>query len=526
MSIIRPLRFVDIRDNSELAMFDLKEHIITYLMENIDIEAMSKHVQSRGPEEYRESSYYPWFFKHNVETAFNHLLYQMKSVTNKDVKRIGEFFFETVEIKIGKRKLDREASNQKPKRQRLAKHKIHKMEFAPFSFIPNEIWIKEILCHLPEKDLLSMSETSRKFKTLCQDPRLWKKLILDYETIMDKPSSCFQLMKRCTMLKELKITNEQWIHTATPILMNLLVMAKNTLNELDIDITINLWNNCYSVEKLRQLVHLKRLKIYAMEGDEHHIIDQIMYLTELEVLIFKRRYNINHLDGIDERERRKLDARNVQLFSKLTKLKVLDYDWVEKWDEQGTLTLLENNPDLTAINLHSVCNEGVCIKTESSMQFLAKNFPALEHITVEGDSIELIISKCRKLKSLDIRNNFTAAVNDEKLALLGELPDLKFLYISKCPNISEEGLKQFLIAAKKLEEIDISSCSGISDTFYKDLKTQFPRVNIYRFDNDLGFNVIRPSRLTHLYSLTNFTCDEHVADVDAGDEWDINYDSD
>ena len=72
-----------------------------------------------------------------------------------------------------------------------------------------------ILCLLPRKDLVTISQINRKFRDLSKDDSLWKELTLDYENIKENIQSCRALVARCGKLSHLKITNKLYEDPST-----------------------------------------------------------------------------------------------------------------------------------------------------------------------------------------------------------------------------------------------------------------------------------------------------------------------
>ncbi|XP_058757965.1 F-box/LRR-repeat protein 3-like [Vicia villosa] len=120
-------------------------------------------------------------------------------------------------------------------------------------------------------------------------------------------------------------------------------------------------------------------------------------------------------------------------------------------------------PDLTSINL-SRCSK----LTESALFALIKNCHSLGEITMES----IYTTKGESIKVSDILKDFDAnpqlkflhlcsnsLINDETLILLASVfPNLQFLNLRFCDNISKRGICQVLSTCCKLKHLDLS-CS-------------------------------------------------------------------
>ena len=107
-----------------------------------------------------------------------------------------------------------------------------------------------ILSHLPQKDLVSVSLISRKFRDLSRDDSLWTKLTLDYEDIKQKAESCRKLVERCKKLASLKILNES-VNWNRLNIMTVVIRAKESLKSLEVDFSMRDWTPAGDLNNIR-----------------------------------------------------------------------------------------------------------------------------------------------------------------------------------------------------------------------------------------------------------------------------------
>ena len=67
--------------------------------------------------------------------------------------------------------------------------------------LPKELQIL-ILSYLEQHELVRVSSTCHSLHTMAQDPSLWRRLSLDYDTINNNNSVCKKLVSRCTQLTQ------------------------------------------------------------------------------------------------------------------------------------------------------------------------------------------------------------------------------------------------------------------------------------------------------------------------------------
>ena len=145
-------------------------------------------------------------------------------------------------------------------------------------------------------------------------------------------------------------------------------------------------------------------------------------------------------------------------------------------------SLVNNNPNLHHLEIKDTCS--------ASLIYIAKKCPQLTHIAighwsyVSEDSITKLVSSCPKLKYAKFEeNNF----NDTALGMMSRTcPDLEYLEIIGCPNISKEALWRFANPATAvnlrhlcLGKCYISKCSySCSSRLLDRIKQNLPNVKI------------------------------------------------
>ena len=331
-----------------------------------------------------------------------------------------------------------------------------------------------ILCLLPRKDLVTISQINRKFRDLSKDDSLWKELTLDYETIKENIQSCRALVARCGKLSHLKITNklyedpstfedesdfdeehehtnddEEYDDTAALIIMSVVIEAEATLTTLKID--PDDWNGAeWSPNALAQLGQMKQLKKLDLgfevkfSGLKHlagltNLTDFKVWLHEYESSAF---------------------VTMKTYFSQFNKLEVVHVNDVSS--DEMVMTLASNNPSLRELFLDDWINgdedEGRVL-TDNSLLFLAENCPNLEFISVpiyatEG-VLEKLVTRCPKMRHIKLEGSFIEDDTFGKLSDLGNGSSLQHFEINYAPNISIEGIRRLVSSAENLESLSV-----------------------------------------------------------------------
>ena len=94
----------------------------------------------------------------------------------------------------------------------------------PWTSLPGEVWLS-IFRLLPTAALVSMSRTCRVLRSLGQDPGLWTRVSLDWQSIKNKAGSCEELVSRCQKLRRLTITNRTFEQVNSPVILSMVRKA-------------------------------------------------------------------------------------------------------------------------------------------------------------------------------------------------------------------------------------------------------------------------------------------------------------
>ena len=155
-------------------------------------------------------------------------------------------------------------------------------------------------------------------------------------------------------------------------------------------------------------------------------------------------------------------------------------------------SLVENNPKLhhLEINMLGLLYSNILIfqcltkLTSKGLNYLADRCPQLTHIDI-GNSLNVfkdsdifrLSSKCSKLKYINLENT---RIGDAVLrSLAHDCPGLEHLVVSRCLDLTEIGINEFLDTASraKLKHLDIRDCN-FSELFVTILKLNYPLIKI------------------------------------------------
>ena len=254
---------------------------------------------------------------------------------------------------------------KKMKRQKKLNHDPLEVEdnHSPCNSIPNEIWMNNILNLLSVEDLVSVSKTNKKFRTLSLDPSLWKTLTLDYRTIMRKPKCYKDLLQRCSKLRHLKITSTHGTVASPLKIMGFLNQVKETLTSLTIESSVESHNimelsSSWSKADMRKLENIKILKKDVLEKCLS-VLHNIVSLGQSNNLRNDILNNFHLRRRLEE-----LKCKNVPLCL---------WHYIDTYMD---LTLLKTNPGTRPTDKETP------IISDMNIQMLAKNFPSLEHVSL------------------------------------------------------------------------------------------------------------------------------------------------
>lgn len=329
--------------------------------------------------------------------------------------------------------------------------------------LPQEIWLV-VLRFLPVPSLVALSATCPALREVCQDPALWTRLSIDWQSIKRKTQSTEELMTRCSRLERLRVTNRTFEQVNSPMIVSVIKRGKDSLRELVLSPEIALANNA-----IGQLgLHLGHLTSLELAGDwlKTSAVKDLSKLTKLRTL---------KLPGAEQVTPRDLK----ELFSSLAGLEVVDVSECRKGATDMSISALAtNNPGLQYLALDE-CElvTGKCLKV------LASHCPQLGHLSLDGcyqvndPGLAMLASCCLHLTYVSL--GLCSSVKDNALLKLGSnCKKLSFLNLFGCAYLSEKGITKLLKEAEGLSHLDIRGILGMSQTFSEKIEKENPTIKI------------------------------------------------
>ena len=108
--------------------------------------------------------------------------------------------------------------------------------------LPHEIWL-DVLRFLPAPSLVALSGTCRVLRDVCQEPSLWTRLSIDWQSIKNKTHSTEELITRSSKLERLTVTNRTFEQVNSPLIVSVIKRGRASLKELVLSPEIALANN-------------------------------------------------------------------------------------------------------------------------------------------------------------------------------------------------------------------------------------------------------------------------------------------
>ena len=119
---------------------------------------------------------------------------------------------------------DDDKARKPPRSSLLNEDQDDQVRKPPWTSLPGEVWLS-ILRLLPTPALVSVSRTCRVLRSLGQDPGLWTRVSLDWQSIKNKAGSCEELVSRCQKLRRLTITNRTFEQVNSPVILSMVRKA-------------------------------------------------------------------------------------------------------------------------------------------------------------------------------------------------------------------------------------------------------------------------------------------------------------
>ena len=328
--------------------------------------------------------------------------------------------------------------------------------------LPAEVWLA-ILRLVTTSTLASVARTCRSLRGLCEDPSLWTRLSLDWQTIKKRTASCEQLVSRCPKLTHLTITNRTFERVKHSLVASLVLRARDSLTHLVIS-----QETAMKSEAVSSLGKLTNLTSLELAGDWIHGPAAVKLA------------NLTNLTQLKIPGSGKLVAKDLKdLFSQLTKLTLVDVSECKKGITNSSVTALAtNNPNLEYLAIDE-CE----MVTGHGVKAVAEWCPKLQHLSMDGcyqvnDVATLkVASSCPDLRYLSL--GLCSTVKDSTLNKLGPgCPHLEFLNLFGCAYLSEKGIERLVTTAPALKYLDMRGILGVGQAFSLQLEKDYPNINI------------------------------------------------
>ena len=285
---------------------------------------------------------------------------------------------------------------------------------------------------------------------------------------------------------EIIITGEEKSIRSDKI-MAVLMKAKNTLTSVNLSPSLAGLSNS-SFEKIGEMTQLTHLAVGGGKLGPGGI-SALACLTELRTfkvpgIVCGK--NAAHSNVIPM-------AKLVDLFSKLKKLEKVEIKMEGNFPSDKVLkSLVTNNPNLHHLDITpsgfathypNPIHRYIDKFSYRSLILIADNCPKLTHIGIGhlesciDASITKIVTNCSKLKYANFEDT---VFNDTSLAMISKnCPDLEYLNIVNCQNVTEEALERFAnsVTATNLKLLCVSRCY-YSPQLPERLKQNLPNVKI------------------------------------------------
>lgn len=333
----------------------------------------------------------------------------------------------------------------------------------PWTSLPGEVWLS-ILSLLPAPALISVSRTCTSLRRLGQDPGLWTRVSIDWQSIKNKSQSCEDLVIRCLKLQQLTITNRTFEQVNSPMILGIIKKAsRDSVTSLVISPEL-----CLSNSAVSGLGRLSQLTSLELAGDwiKSSAVTELGHLEHLERLKMPGSEQVTSGDF-------------KTLFTKLKKLKLVDVSECKKgMTDMSLIALVKNNPDLEYLAIDE-CE----LVTGKGVKMLADCCPKLKHISLDGcyqvndAATSKLATSCSLLSYVSLSLNM---IKDNTLTKLGQnCPSLEFLNLFGCSYLSERGIERLIASTStSLKHLDMRGILGVSQSFSLRLEKEHPEINM------------------------------------------------
>ena len=363
---------------------------------------------------------------------------------------------------------------------------------------PREVLVT-IFGYLKQSDLVRIAKTCHLLNDVVSDPTLWKKLTLTYEKIQSKNEACRNHVSRCSKLQEIFIAGQLKVIKSDEI-MAVVMKANDTLTSINISQNYAGLNNS-SFEKIGDMTQLTHLAVGGGKLGQGGIA-ALANLTELKSLKIPG-IRCGKYFGLPDVSFPM--AALVDLFSTLNKLEVVEIKMDGNFPTDLVLeSLVNNNPKLHHLDIsstgHPMPMHYIPMDEHDysrSLNLLADKCPQQTYINIgysgaffNNISITQLVTNCPKLKHANFEETM---LDDTALDVMStNCPDLEYLKISGCSEVTQDGLERFVYpaCAANLKCLDIcndfSTISILKNSgFMMKLKQDLPNLKIVtRFDDE------------------------------------------
>ena len=324
--------------------------------------------------------------------------------------------------------------------------------------LPEEV-VVHILRLLDHRTLLTVALVSKKLYHLSQDNIFWRHLRLDAREVLGHERCIRKLLRRCTQLKTISITDQLQLGFSNKILP-VLAEAKDSLRHIFLAFSLSM-GNPDDIKALSPVSKLEILCITIENVDTANTLASDVNLTGLKGLILKCNYSLNTPSNVLSLDR---------IFKCVTNL---TYVHVEPIDNQHCTLLAKNNPNITVLHIHK--NQ----ITDETLRAVISYCPKLQNLKIKHKPRTLeMVCALSKLRVLYINGENTC--EDSVLKRLVERnPDLEELHMcgGESPYITKSGIANMLSNCEWLWKVEfLFNTPLIEDDDIEDLQEMFPDV--------------------------------------------------
>ena len=337
--------------------------------------------------------------------------------------------------------------------------------------LPREIWIM-ILKKLTPQELVSFSMTSKSFKDLCLDPKLWSQTewTVTQENLLEHPESYATLLLRLPKLKKLCIEEKLGKTIVKEVSKETKIKFKSCFSELNIQILdLQLWKTKDQMRLDMFVSTFTNLQEIDVEvGDDifcdHHVITVANNSPAL------KKFSVVEVEG------RKLTDKAIKLLAE--KCPMLESFGLGSCGsgvtDQGINHIISRCHNLVEIFLATL---NITEKSIKKIGELCPNLKVLDigwmEFKITDKVMEKVATNCTRLEHLGLSD---VEITDQTLVLLGRnCQEIKDLELLGCETVTEAGIRNFVSQGTKPLKLSVD-CGWATPEFRKGLKNEYPRL--------------------------------------------------